>query len=44
MQLSLDAHALLLPAAGALLAALAATVYPAERAVRIDPATALRYE
>lgn len=44
MQLALDSHALLTPACGALLAALAATVYPAERAVRIDPATALRYE
>jgi putative ABC transport system permease protein len=44
MQMSLDARALLMPAGGALLAALAATVYPAERAVRIDPATALRYE
>lgn len=44
MQLTLDAPALLTPALGALCAALAATVYPAERAVRIDPATALRYE
>ena len=44
MQLTLDASALLMPALGALGAALAATVYPAERAVRIDPATALRYE
>ena len=44
MQLTLDHHALLTPALGALLAALAATIYPAERAVRIDPATALRYE
>ena len=44
MQLTLDASALLIPALGALCAAVAATVYPAERAVRIDPATALRYE
>jgi putative ABC transport system permease protein len=44
MQLTLDHEALLMPALGAICAALAATVYPAERAVRIDPATALRYE
>ncbi|MGE0861621.1 MAG: ABC transporter permease [Gammaproteobacteria bacterium] len=44
MALTLDAHALLLPALGAFGAALAATVYPAERAARIDPASALRYE
>jgi len=44
MQLQLHDDALLMPALGALLAALAATVYPAERAVRINPATALRYE
>ena len=44
MNLVLDARALLTPTLGALLAALAATIYPAESAVRIDPATALRYE
>ena len=44
MQLTYDTQALLTPALGALLAALAATIYPAERAVRIEPATALRYE
>lgn len=44
MQLTLDLPALLTPTFGALAAALAATIYPAERAVRIDPATALRYE
>jgi putative ABC transport system permease protein len=44
MQLTLDVPALLTPTFGALAAALAATIYPAERAVRIDPATALRYE
>ena len=44
MQLTFDVAALLTPALGALCAAVAATVYPAERAVRINPATALRYE
>ena len=44
MQLTLDTQALLTPALGALVAALAATIYPAERAVRIEPAAALRYE
>jgi putative ABC transport system permease protein len=44
MPLTLDGSALLIPVLGALAAALAATVYPAERALRIDPATALHYE
>ena len=43
-QLTLDMSAMFIPALGAVCAALAATVYPAERAVRINPATALRYE
>ena len=44
MPLTLAGPALLTPVLGALGAALAATIYPAERALRIDPATALRYE
>lgn len=44
MQLAWDWSALTVPAVAALCAALAATVYPAERAVRIDPANALRHE
>ena len=44
MALGLDAHALFGPAGLALLAAVAATVYPAERALAITPGRALRYE
>ena len=44
MALHLSWPALLLPAMGALAAAGLATVYPAERATRIEPAAALRYE
>lgn len=44
MQLTLDMSAMFIPALGAVCAAVAATVYPAERAVRINPAMALRYE
>ncbi|MEQ9059672.1 MAG: ABC transporter permease, partial [Gammaproteobacteria bacterium] len=44
MQLGLDPAALVQPAGLAVLAALAATVYPAERALGFAPASALRYE
>jgi len=44
MALGLDARALLGPALLALVAALAATVYPAERALAVAPGRALRYE
>ncbi|MEX2481916.1 MAG: FtsX-like permease family protein [Gammaproteobacteria bacterium] len=44
MQLGWHTDAIVVPALLALLAALAATVYPAERALRIAPAAALRNE
>ncbi len=44
MALHADYSALLLPALFAIAAAIAASIYPAERVVRIDPAAALRDE
>ncbi|MCZ6892801.1 MAG: ABC transporter permease, partial [Gammaproteobacteria bacterium] len=44
MALHANYSALLLPALFAIAAAIAASIYPAERVVRIDPAAALRDE